>query len=93
MHVDTCVCVLHVLDGCSSELCAASTTFVLPALRHAAHVVLSLHVFCVPLLQNLALYNACKQVNAPRVKELLSLGASLNYHNDAEVSCWSYILH
>ena len=85
---------LHVLDGYSSELCAASTTFVLPTLRHAAPVVLSLHVFCVPLLQNLALYNACKRGNAPRVEELLSLGASANFQNDSDlVSCWSYILH
>ena len=87
------MCVLHVLDGYSSELCAASTTFVLPTLRHAAPVVLSLHVFCVPLLQNLELYVACKRGDAPRVKELLSLGASVNYHSDGYVSCWSYILH
>ena len=80
---------LHVLDGYSSELCAASTTFVLPTLRHAAPVVLSLHVFCVPLLQNLALFKACDRGNASRVKELLSLGASVNYRSDADVSCWS----
>ena len=86
------MCVLHVLDGYSSELCAASTTFVLPTLRHAAPVVLSLHVFCVLLLQNRALYNACGRGDPLRVKELLSLGASVNYRNDAEVSCWSYIL-
>ena len=87
------ICVLLVLDGCSSELCAASTTFVLPTLRHAAPVVLLLHVSCVPLLQNIALYNACGRGDVSRVKELLSLGASVNYHNDARVSCWSYILH
>ena len=87
------MCVLHVVDGYSSELCAASTTLVLPTLRHAAPVVLSLHVFCVPLLQNLELYVACKRGDASRVKELLSLGASVNYHNDVLVSFWSYILH
>ena len=76
------MCVLHVLDGYSSELCAASTTFVLPTLRHAAPVVLSLHVFCVPLLQNCALFSACQRGVAPRIKELLSLGASVKYHNE-----------
>ena len=87
--------VLYVLDGYSSELCAASATFVLPTLR--LYSTCGAFITCVlcSLLQNLALFKACERGDASRVKELLSLGASVNYRNDARVSfrSYMYILH
>ena len=79
---------LHV-DGYSSELSAARA--LLPTLRLYSTCGAFITFVLCSLLQNLALFKACERGDASRVKELLSLGASVNYRNDARVSCRSYM--